>query len=639
MVVKASEISQSIGPGKDFDPVPSDKGQNKEKDQRLDVIYDDEPLGFEKDPLATNIKMLAQDPLEEVDLGEGRAGRIETVDQAWEEACEIEPKTICSINTVEDQGGMEEILVDFAAGYEYLSMLDGYFGYNQIFITEEDIPKTAFCCRGALGIDEWAGDFLGFVVHKKAIEINQNKTKVIMEVKAPSTKKGLQSLLGNINFLRRFISNLSGKTQAFSPLIRLNKEVFEWTLAQQEAFDKIKAYLSHPPILTPPCRNKSMRLYISASDKTLGSMLAQEDDNGIERDIYYLNRVLNDVETSRIGKWALALTEFSLTYMPLRAVKGQVVADFIVDHSIDANALKYVELGPWKLYFDGSSHKDGTGVRVVIISPNKIPTKFQYKVEGTCSNNEAEYEALIAGLEMLLELGTTRVEIMGDSELVIKQITKEYRCVKENLIMYFIIASLLLKRFEMVYIRHIPRLENQVANDLAQIAFGYKIAKEKLHKVIEVRGKVVATRLMPLDLEKTKLGYTGEGNFEILAIDNLTDEDWRKPIVVYLQNLTVSTDRKTRYGVLSYVLLGTELFKKSPEGILLKCLCESEAYFALSTVHRGACGAHQIGHKMKWRLFHRGMYWPTMLKDCIEFAKGYQECQMHAGIQHVPASE
>lgn len=117
---------------------------------------------------------------------------------------------------------------------------------------------------------------------------------------------------------------------------------------------------------------------------------------------------------------ALALTEFSLTYMPLKVVKGQVVADFIVDHSIDASALNYVELGLWKLYFDGSSHKKGTGMGVVIISPNKIPTTLQYKVEGICSNNKVEYEALIAGLEMLLELGETRVEIMGDSELVIK---------------------------------------------------------------------------------------------------------------------------------------------------------------------------------------------------------------------------
>jgi len=64
-----------------------------------------------------------------------------------------------------------------------------------------------------------AGDLLGFVVYKKGIEINSNKTKAILETNHSSTKKELQSLLGKINFLRRFISNLSGKTQAYSPLL------------------------------------------------------------------------------------------------------------------------------------------------------------------------------------------------------------------------------------------------------------------------------------------------------------------------------------------------------------------------------------------------------------------------------------
>ena len=61
-----------------------------------------------------------------------------------------------------------------------------------------------------------AGDFLGFVVHKKGIEINQNKTKAILQAKAPTNKKELQSLLGKINFLRRFISNLSGNASLFA---------------------------------------------------------------------------------------------------------------------------------------------------------------------------------------------------------------------------------------------------------------------------------------------------------------------------------------------------------------------------------------------------------------------------------------
>ena len=62
-------------------------------------------------------------------------------------------------------------------------------------------------------------------------------------------------------------------------------------------------------------------------------------------------------------------------------------------------------------------------------------------------------------------------------------------------------------------------------------------------------------------------------------------------------------------------------------------------YLAISDTHSGACGSHQTGHKMKRLLLRQGVYWPTMLKYCINFAKGCQECHRHAGIQRVPASE
>lgn len=165
------------------------------------------------------------------------------------------------------------------------------------------------------------------------------------------------------------------------------------------------------------------------------------------------------------------------------------------------------------------------------------------------------------------------------------------------------IANRLLRKFDYMNIIYIPRLKNQKDNDFDQIAYGYKVSKEKLQDLIKVRGRVMATKLSPSDLEMTKLGYAYGENFEILAIDNLTNTYWRKPIVDYLENLTISTERKVRYRALSYTLMGNELFKKTPKGILLKCLSESEAYLALSNVHSGACGAHQVGHKIKLLLF------------------------------------
>ena len=164
---------------------------------------------------------------------------------------------------------------------------------------------------------------------------------------------------------------------------------------------------------------------------------------------------------NRVCKSALALTKYSLTYQSLKSVKGQIFADFIVDHSIVEESLKFMDVQPWKLYFNGSSHKSGTGFGILIISPENIPTKLKFRLYKLCSNNEADYEALIAALVILLELGAKNVEIRGDSELVIKQLTKEYKCVKENLIIYFATATALLKRFNRENIQHVPRIENQ----------------------------------------------------------------------------------------------------------------------------------------------------------------------------------
>jgi len=118
---------------------------------------------------------------------------------------------------------------------------------------------------------------------------------------------------------------------------------------------------------------------------------------------------------SRVGKWALALSEFSLNYQPLKAIKGQIVADFIVDHYLDEATQGYVENQPWTLYFDVSSHKNGTGVGIFILSPLNIPTKFKYKIKDFCSDNEVEYETLIVGSEILLGLGAKNVVIKGNS--------------------------------------------------------------------------------------------------------------------------------------------------------------------------------------------------------------------------------
>ena len=98
-----------------------------------------------------------------------------------------------------------------------------------------------------------AGQFLGFMVHEREIEVGQKSMKAIDEAVPPTTKIELQSLLGKINFLRRFILNLSERVLPFSPLLKLkNDQEFKWGDIQQKAFKEIEEYMKSPPVLVPP---------------------------------------------------------------------------------------------------------------------------------------------------------------------------------------------------------------------------------------------------------------------------------------------------------------------------------------------------------------------------------------------------
>ena len=118
-----------------------------------------------------------------------------------------------------------------------------------------------------------------------------------MSAKPPQNKKELQRFLGQVNFLRRFISNCAGKTSAFSSLLKSRAEdKFVWSERHQQAFDIIKDYLSRPPVLVSPKQGKPLKLYIAAAANSIGCLLAQDNDAGYEQAVYYLSRTLTEVE-------------------------------------------------------------------------------------------------------------------------------------------------------------------------------------------------------------------------------------------------------------------------------------------------------------------------------------------------------
>jgi ribonuclease HI len=292
----------------------------------------------------------------------------------------------------------------------------------------------------------------------------------------------------------------------------------------------------------------------------------------------------------RIGKWILALYEFELKFESAKAIKVQVIADFITEHrdpSIDL-----LEITPWALFFDGSSCGKGGGVGILLISPRGEMFEFTIPIQPTVTNNQAEYEALLRGLQYLREAGAVSVEIYGDTELVIKQLNIQYECKSDALRNYYEECRETLKSFRLVILQHIPREYNEEANMLAQSASGYRENQEAFAMEVCAFGS------------------------------DLAEDDWRREIVDYLENPSRKVSRKLRYKAIKFVLLDGHLFYKSFDGVLLQCLGPEEAKKMMSEVHDGLCGAHQLTYRMKWVIRHTRCYWPMILEDCFEYYKG-----------------
>ena len=90
--------------------------------------------------------------------------------------------------------------------------------------------------------------------------------EAVKAMKPPTTKKELQKLIGKINFVRRFISNLSGRIEPFMGLVKIKSDdEFRWGAEQQQAFDEIKEYLSKPPVLVPPQQDGQERVFSTSA--------------------------------------------------------------------------------------------------------------------------------------------------------------------------------------------------------------------------------------------------------------------------------------------------------------------------------------------------------------------------------------
>jgi hypothetical protein len=237
----------------------------------------------------------------------------------------------------------------------------------------------AFSCLRANGVPR--GMLLGYIVFQRGIQANPKKIAALERMGPIRDLKGVQKVLGCLAALSRFISRLGEKGL---PLYRLLKkhERFSWTTEAQDALDKLKASLTHAPILTPPQDGEPLQLYVAATTQVVSAVIVVErTEEGhalpVQRPVYYISEVLSDTKTrytqvqkllyavvlarrklrhyfeahpvtvvsafplgeiirnpdaaGRIAKWYVELMGETLAYAPRKAIKSQILADFVAE--------------------------------------------------------------------------------------------------------------------------------------------------------------------------------------------------------------------------------------------------------------------------------------------------------------------
>ncbi|RVW64270.1 Retrovirus-related Pol polyprotein from transposon 17.6 [Vitis vinifera] len=576
---------------------------------------------------------------------------------------------------------VDDMIVKSRGRADHLAALERFFERIRKFRLRLNPKKCTF------GVT--SGKLLGHMVSERGIEVDPDKIKAILDMPVPRTEKEIRGFLGRLQYISRFIARLTDICEPIFRLLRKNQPTV-WNDDCQLAFERIKEYLLSPPVLVPPMPGRPLLLYLSVSDMALGCMLAQLDDSGKERAIYYLSKRMLEYEmryvmiehfclalvwatrrlrhymteysvhlisrldplrylfdrpalAGRLMRWLVLLTEFDIHYVSQKSIKGRVVVDHLASLPIiesrpidddfpDEEFVTMTRLSGWRMYFDGVANHSGYGIGVLLVSPqgDHIPrsVRLTFPDYHPTTNNIVEYEACILGLETALELGITRMDVLGDSNLVLRQVQGDWKTRDAKLKPYHAYLELLIEKFEELKYIHLPRAHNQFADALATLASTVDIPTN-----VVVRPLLIETRSAPAYCH---------------LIDETEVQDdlpWFHDIRQFLrfgtypEAATAKDRRALRQLATRFVICGETLYRRSVDGILLLCLDRASADRVMREVHAGVCGPHMGGHRLARKIMRTGYFWSTMETDCCQFVQRCPECQMHGDLIHVPPSE
>nr|XP_023880540.1 uncharacterized protein LOC111992920 [Quercus suber] len=505
-----------------------------------------------------------------------------------------------------------------------------------------------------------SGKFLGFMVSNRGIEANPDKIQAILSMKPPSNVKEVQSLTGRVAALNRFVSKATDKCLPFFKVLR---KAFEWTDECQKAFEDLKTYLTEAPLLSPSVQGEQLYLYLAVTPHAVSSALVREEDK-VQRPVYYTSKALRGAEgryplteklafalitasrklrhyfqahvinvmtdhplkkamnkleaAGRLIQWAVELSEFDIRYQPRHAIKAQALADFIAEFTSSGDEVVDKANARWVVHVDGSSTQHAGGIGVVLQSPEGDKLKHKVRLQYQTTNNEAEYEALLKGMELAKSVGAKSLLVLGDSQLIIGQANGVFEAKEERMRKYLDRVMRIMKKFEEVSFVQVSRDENMEADALAREAS----AKEAIDELDEIQ-------YMP--------------SVDIPVILQVGDRgNWMTPIVSYLKDGQLPEERdearKLRVRAARYILIDEILYKRGFSQPYLRCLAPDEANYVIREIHEGACGNHSGARSLVHKIVRAGYYWPNMQADAKAYVKVCDQCQRF-GVPKVLVSD
>ncbi|XP_058217376.1 uncharacterized protein LOC131328449 [Rhododendron vialii] len=554
-----------------------------------------------------------------------------------------------------------EQMVDATAGCEHLSFMDTYRGYHQIALAPKDQENTAFisprgtycykvvpfglknagatsnapsqiCFLLRLNAEKCAfgvslGKFLGYIVSRRGIEANPTQILAVQNLRALTIIKEVQRLTGMVAALNRFIQRLGDLCHPFFRVITISRRKFVWTGECEQALQSLKQYLSHAPLLVKPLPDEDLYLYLAVSDHANSAVLVQKE--GMEHQpIFYSSKTMMDSQTRRGQCLATAAEEARIQDKevleePCSRPTEPLRARDTLGHKKLKRQWRLFSGDAWRMTVDGASNVHGAGAGIVLVSPSGTVHESVVSIGYPATNNEAENESLIAGLQLALLLDADSVHIFCDSQLIVGHLNDDYQAKDQRMNAYVSHVLVLFQRFGRVEVEWIAWEHNAHADALAGLASVYRTSGSRtivFDEVAKPSFEQPCQLVMAISLGPSQLD----------------------PVIDYLKNQVLPPNKRDAYKIRCratnfFLDPNDNLYRRTFTGPDLRVVHEDHVKTVLEELHSGSCGAHFGGRSLAQRALTQGYWWSKMVKQSEEYVKRCVRCQLHVSLIHQPA--